>query len=287
MTGKKPPLQKLDRIGGVDLYVLRLDLVHADFGGNKWYKLKYNLSEMEKRKQHTLVTFGGAFSNHIAATAAAGKEKGIRTIGIIRGEEVSNPTLLFAKEQGMQLHFVSREFYRDKIKLINYTKEQFPDAYIIPEGGANTMGVAGCKEILADLELDADVICCACGTGTTLAGIILSLTGHQKAIGFQVLKAENYIAGEIEKWLTHFMSSHKNLEVIEDYHFGGYAKITDELMKFIGVFEKKYSVPLEPVYTGKLMYGIFDLLDKGYFKPGQKILVIHTGGLQGNQGFRN
>jgi 1-aminocyclopropane-1-carboxylate deaminase len=271
------------------LYVLRLDLNHPHISGNKLYKLHYNLAELKKQGKDTLLTFGGAFSNHIAATAAAGKENNIRTIGIIRGDELPelNPTLQFAKECGMELHFVARELYRDKEKLNAFVSEKFPDAYVVPEGGANTPGVAGCKEILKDLEISPDVICCACGTGTTLAGVILSLRDHQQAIGIQVLKAENYIATEIERWLIHFMSSHKNLIVSEEYHFGGYAKTNAELDDFILNFEKEYSIPLDHVYTGKMMYGIMDLLQKNKFKKGQTVIAIHTGGLQGENRFRN
>jgi 1-aminocyclopropane-1-carboxylate deaminase len=281
------PLKKIDVSDNVNLYVLCLHEIHPFAGGNKWFKLKYNLAEMQKLKKDTLVTFGGAFSNHIAATAAIGKEQGLKTIGFIRGEEVSNPTLSFARKQGMELHFVSRELYRDKNALKKMVREKFPDAYMIPEGGANSLGVAGCKEILASLEIDPDIVCCACGTGTTLAGIILSLRPNQKAMGFQVLKAENYIAKEVEKWLIHFSSAHKNSEINEDFHFGGYAKVNDELMTFIRDFEKIHSIPLDPVYTGKMMYGIFDLIKKGKFRKGQTILAIHTGGLQGKAGHRN
>jgi len=289
MITEKVPVQKIADFNGVELFLLRLDLNHPHISGNKTYKLRYNIAEAKKRDQHTLLTFGGGYSNHIAATAAAGREQSLRTIGIIRGEEIRemNHTLQFAKECGMELHFVSRELYRDREKLNIFVKEKFPEAYIIPEGGANTLGVAGCKEILKDVSIDPDVICCACGTGTTLAGIILSLRNDQQALGFQVLKAENYISTEVEKWLTHFMSSHKNFRISEEYHFGGYAKTNPELLQFIEQFEKDYSIPLEPVYTGKMMYGIFDLLKKGYFKKGQKVLAIHTGGLQGKAGFTN
>jgi 1-aminocyclopropane-1-carboxylate deaminase/D-cysteine desulfhydrase-like pyridoxal-dependent ACC family enzyme len=291
MTSEKVPLQLIGCFNEVTLYMLRLDLNHPHISGNKLYKLHYNLSELRSQNKNKLLTFGGAFSNHIAATAAAGKEQNIKTIGIIRGDELPepNPTLRFAKDCGMELHFVSRESYRDKNKLENYVKEKFPadDLYIIPEGGANAAGIKGCREIVPLIEIDFDVICCPCGTGTTLAGIILSLKEQQLALGFQVLKAEHYISNEIKKWLQLHHSQQSNWSISEEYHFGGYAKTTPALDKFILDFEKEHSIPLDHLYTGKMMYGISDMLGKGMFRPGQTVVAIHTGGLQGETGFRN
>jgi 1-aminocyclopropane-1-carboxylate deaminase len=271
--------------------VLRLDLNHSHISGNKLYKLHYNLAELKQHNKDTLLTFGGAFSNHIAATAAAGKEQHIHTIGIIRGDELPelNPTLQFAKECGMELHFVKRELYRDKSLLEKYIAERFSaqNPFIIPEGGSNEAGVKGCMEIIRSIPIPFDVICCPCGTGTTLAGIILSLQEQQQALGFQALKAEHYISDEVNKWLDRFCSSRKNWAVSEEYHFGGYAKTTTRLDDFILDFEKHYSIPLDHVYTGKMMYGIFDLLEKNKFRKGQTVIAVHTGGLQGEKGFRN
>lgn len=302
MIEKNIPLQKIksDYITskGVELFVYRLDLNHPTISGNKLYKLKYNLEEAKKQSKKTILTFGGAFSNHIAATAAAGKEYGFDTKGIIRGEEVAelNPTLTFAKKCGMQLHFVSRALYQNKEALNKYVEEHFSSQnyYSIPEGGSNELGIKGCKEITKDIPIDFDYVCCACGTGSTITGIALSLKEHQHAIGFQVLKGENYIKTEVEKWLTHFKLSlpaeqvgEKKWEINEAFHFGGYAKLKPELLNFMLQFEKENAIPLDYIYTGKMMFGIMALIKAGKFKKGDKIIAIHTGGLQGNKGFEN
>ncbi len=274
----------------INLFVLRLDLNHPHISGNKLFKLKYNLEEARKQGKDTLVTFGGAFSNHIAATAAAGKEAGFKTIGIIRGEEHPelNPTLKFAANCGMQLHYVSRDDYRNK-NILSFYKSlhlQISDCYLIPEGGSNELGIKGCKEILQNISVDFDFVCCACGTGATLAGIILSLKNNQKALGFQVLKGENYINKEVHTWLQTFKYVPKNnFKVEESYHFGGYSKVKPELTEFMKRFEKENNIPLDYIYTGKMMFGIYDLIEKGYFEKGKTIIAIHTGGLQGNAGF--
>lgn len=276
---------------GVNLFVLRTDLMHSTIGGNKLFKLKYNLEEAKKQNAKTILTFGGAFSNHIAATAAAGKEVGFKTIGIIRGEEHKglNDTLKFAKDNGMQLQFISRELYRKKNsrEFIDSLNQQFKNFYLIPEGGSNELGIIGCKEIVQHINIDFDQVCCACGTGATMAGITLSLKNNQKAIGFHILKAEGYMKQEVEKWLTYFNHPfHNNWHIEEDYHFGGYAKINSELINFIDRFEKNNNIPLDNIYTGKMMFGIYDLIQKGFFEKGKTIIAIHTGGLQGNAGFK-
>lgn len=295
MIEKEIPLQKAhsDFISSkeVELFVYRLDLNHPHISGNKLYKLKYNLEEAKKQKQKTILTFGGAFSNHIAATAAAGKEYGFNTIGIIRGEEPSelNSTLKFAKECGMELHFVSRNLYQDKQELNKYISERFSEknCYLIPEGGSNELGIIGCKEITSDIPIDFDIVCCTCGTGSTITGIILSLKEHQTAIGFQILKGENYIKTEVENWLSHFKSDKKNWEINDEFHFGGYAKLKPDLLNFMLEFEKENAIQLDYIYTGKMMFGIMELIKGGKFKKGTKIVAIHTGGLQGNKGFEN
>ncbi|HLC83499.1 MAG TPA: pyridoxal-phosphate dependent enzyme [Bacteroidia bacterium] len=298
------PLQKVnsDFISSkeVELFVYRLDLNHPQISGNKLYKLKYNLEEAKKQHKKTILTFGGAFSNHIAATAAAGKEYGFYTVGIIRGEEPSelNSTLKFAKKCGMELHFVSRNLYQDKQALNKYISENFSEShlpplrgglgrgfYLIPEGGSNELGIIGCKEITKDIPVDFDIVCCPCGTGSTITGITLSLKEHQTAIGFQILKGENYIKTEVEKWLSHFKSKSKNWEINEAFHLGGYAKLKPELLNFMLEFEKENGIPLDYIYTGKMMFGIIELIKEGKFKKGTRIIAIHTGGLQGNKGF--
>lgn len=293
---------------GIRLFILRTDLLHPQISGNKLFKLKYNLLEAKKSGIKTLLTFGGAFSNHIAATAAAGKEYGFKTIGIIRGEEYPelNPTLQFALECGMQLHYVTRTLYRNKKELYEYVNRQFSEEkfYLIPEGGSNALGVLGCKEILQYINIYFNHVCCPCGTGATIAGIVLALKNNQKAIGFQILKAEGYIKNEVTKWADFFTDdspdagnkesdkvvqeiiSEKKWEINENYHFDGYAKVQPELIEFINCFEKANNVPLDFIYTGKMMIGIYDLIGKGFFKRGETIVAIHTGGLQGNAGLK-
>ncbi len=290
-----PPLQQIIEPflaeKGIRLFMLRTDLNHPEISGNKLYKLKYNLLAAREQKKDTILTFGGAFSNHIAATAAAGKEYGLKTIGIIRGEKSSenNPTLSLAKANGMHLHFVSRELYRDKTALLAYTEKIFGNnIFIIPEGGSNKEGVKGCMEIVSSIQIPFDVICSACGTGATIAGMILSLKEEQKALGFQVLKAENYIQREVHNWLKIYgQEDKKNWQINEDFHFGGYAKTNAELSQFVKKFQEKHQIPLDPIYTAKMMYGIMELIRKDHFPKNTTIIAIHTGGLQGNQGFKD
>jgi 1-aminocyclopropane-1-carboxylate deaminase len=260
-------------------------LNHKDISGNKYRKLKYNLKAARKLKKHTLLTFGGAFSNHIAAVAAAGSEFGFKTIGVIRGEELvekidSNPTLSFAKSRGKIFKFVSRADYRLKTSedFIAGLKDEFDDFYLVPEGGTNDLAVQGCTEILTEEDEVFDYICCPVGTGGTISGLINSSLSHQKVLGFPALK-ENFLDAEIDAFVNK-----DNWELIRNYHFGGYAKINTELVEFINRFKELYDIPLDPVYTGKMMFGIQDMIAKGEIEKGAKVLAIHTGGLQGIQG---
>ncbi len=259
-----------------DIGVLRLDLLHPEISGNKWFKLKYNLEQAAKENKNTIITFGGAFSNHIAATAIACKLADLKSIGIIRGEETSsnNPTLSFAKENGMELLFVSRDEYSQKKDsgYLQRLRYMYPDAYIIPEGGDNKLGLKGCEEILTKEMSDYSTIFCAYGTGTTYKGISKSLLPHQNLVAINVLKFET-IAEEAQT------------EILNNYHFGGYAKHTQELLNFKYWFEETYSIPLDYVYTSKLFFAVFDLLKQNKFNKTQKILIIHSGGLQGNTGY--
>jgi len=271
-----------------NLFLKRDDLIHPSISGNKYRKLKYNIERAKNLGHHTLLTFGGAFSNHIAAVAACGKEFGFKTIGIIRGEELKtkisdNPTLLYAKACGMTLKFVSREIYKVKTseQFISTLKSEFGTFYLLPEGGTNDLAVKGCEEILTEEDKVFDFICCPVGTGGTISGLINSAKPHQKVLGFPALKGE-FLKEDIRKF-----AKHANWDLITDYHFGGYAKINSELITFINAFKAKYEVPLDPVYTGKMMLGVFDLLKQGYFKKGSKILAIHTGGLQGIKGMNS
>lgn len=265
--------------------VKREDLIHPYISGNKYRKLKYNLAHSNVEAKDTLLTFGGAFSNHIAAVAAVGNEFGFKTIGVIRGEELvdkidGNPTLKFAKSCGMQFKFVTREEFRNKIseEYIHNLKSEFGDFYLIPEGGTNDLAVKGCEEILLEEDSKFDYICCSVGTGGTISGIINASKPNQQILGFPALKGD-FLREEISKF-----AKNPNWQLITDYHFGGYAKINPELIGFMNQFKRDYNIPLDPVYTGKLMFGVMDLMRKGYFPETSKILVIHTGGLQGISG---
>ncbi|MBF9255288.1 1-aminocyclopropane-1-carboxylate deaminase/D-cysteine desulfhydrase [Pontibacter sp. 172403-2] len=275
----------------VELWLKREDLLHPHISGNKWRKLKYNLQEARRLQHDTLLTFGGAYSNHIAATAAAGKEFGFKTIGIIRGEEhlPLNPTLSFASACGMQLHYKSREAYRHKSEpaFLEQLQAQYHQPYILPEGGTNLLAVKGCTEITEDISLDYDYICCAAGTGGTAAGIVAGLAGEKQILIFPALKGGEFLQAEIEELVLQY-NGHKynNWQLITNYHFGGYAKVKPELLAFIHDFQQRHHIALEPIYTGKMMYGLFDLIRQGYFPKGGRIIAVHTGGLQGNAGFK-
>jgi 1-aminocyclopropane-1-carboxylate deaminase len=267
---------------GVQVWLKREDLIHPTVSGNKFRKLKYNLEAAKANGCETLVTFGGAFSNHIAAVAASGELYNFKTVGIIRGEELetnieNNPTLQIAKNKGMDLQFVSRSAYRQKTAaaFITTLQTQYPNCYILPEGGTNELAIKGCEEILIEQDTIFDVICCAVGTGGTIAGLINSAQSHQKIMGFPALKGD-FLTDEIRKF-----AKRSNWQLVNDYHFGGYAKINDTLVAFINKSYKDFGIQLDPVYTGKMLFGIADLINKDYFEPHTKILAIHTGGLQG------
>jgi len=294
LTPQPTPIQEihdavLDK-AGVRLLVKRLDLVHPVISGNKWYKLKYNLIAAREQGFDTLLSFGGAYSNHIHALAGAGAEYGFKTIGVIRGEEHSslNPTLQFAVDHGMQLHYLNRADYRrkDSAEIIDRLKDQFGDFYLIPEGGSNAQAVKGCAEIIADIDQPFDVIACACGTAGTLSGLVAGLQGERQSMGLAVLKGAGFLNDEVRAWLSAAgYPLHENWQINLDYHFGGYAKIKPELLEFMRRFEAEHGIPLEPIYTGKLMFGLFDLIASNHFQPGQTVLALHAGGLQGRAGF--
>ena len=278
---QKIPLETDD----YSLYIKREDLLHPHVSGNKFRKLYYNLQKAKEDHYSTLLTFGGAFSNHILAVAAAGKESGMKTIGIIRGEELrdkvsSNPTLDKAREFGMVFDFVSREDYRRKNEdaFVQRLEKQFENFYLLPEGGTNGLAVKGCEEILEETDTDFDFICCAVGTGGTISGIINSSKVSQQVLGFPALKGD-FLNEDICKFVTQ-----SNWGLVTDYHFGGYAKVTEGLIEFINNFYQKFQVPLDPIYTGKMAFGVLDLIEKKKFPKGSKILMIHTGGLQGIAG---
>lgn len=271
---------------GVQLIIKREFENHPFVSGNKWWKLKYNLAEAIKQNHHTLLTFGGAYSNHIYATAAAAGELGLKSIGVVRGEETLplNPTLSFAKENGMVIHYLSRELYRKKQddSIIHELQNQYGDFYLIPEGGTNNLAVKGVSEFAQQLneEIDFDYICLPVGTGGTLAGLSIGLESSKKIIGIPVLKGAQFLEEEIRNY-----TPKQNWQLIYDYHFGGYAKTTNELLEFIRWFEEQFHIPLDQVYTAKMMFGIFNLIEKRFFPSGTTIVAIHTGGLQGKEGF--
>lgn len=289
----------------INLFVKRDDLIHRLVQGNKWRKMKYNLLKINELDSPTLLTFGGAFSNHIYSTAAAGYLLGIPTIGVIRGERgipLSN-TLVFAENYKMGLHFVNRERFKNKeataqaiIKTLD-TK----NVYILPEGGTNSLALLGCQEIVHELNLQMstpfDYIVSACGTGGTVAGIIQACNRHQKVIGIAVLKGD-FFYNDIKLLLNNKSSADLFLKkshcppegtaqwiINSDYHFGGYAKYTLDLIHFINQFKAEFNIPLDPIYTGKMFYGLFDLIKNDYFPQGSTIVAVHTGGTQGIQGF--
>jgi 1-aminocyclopropane-1-carboxylate deaminase/D-cysteine desulfhydrase-like pyridoxal-dependent ACC family enzyme len=274
----------------INVYVKRDDLIHAEISGNKWRKLKYNLIEAKAQNKNTILTFGGAYSNHISATGSVGKIFGFETIGVIRGEETLplNPTLLQAKKDGMSFLYVSRTDYRKKHtpEFINKLKEELGDFYIIPEGGGNKLGVKGCNDIVNEIDIDFNYILTDCGTGATLAGICDVLKGNQKAIGIPVLKGGDFIKDEVKLLLGDTYTRIESRYSLEtDYHFGGYAKYNQGLILFMRDFFKETNIKTDPIYTGKLFYALVDLAKKDYFKRGSTIVVVHTGGLQGIKGF--
>ncbi len=293
------PIQEIQnellRAKKVKLFLKRDDLIHPSVSGNKWRKLKYNLVAAKELNHRTLLTFGGAFSNHIHAVAAAGKVFDFKTIGIIRGDRIDplNATLQYAEDQGMQLHFVPRSAYRQKntASFCLALEEQFGRFYSLPEGGTNTLALKGCAEIIVEIKDQLgqapDYITTCVGTGGTIAGIIKgsASTTQTEILGVSALKG-NFLKGEVEELLAAAsVSVSTKWSISNDYHFGGYAKFKPSLIEFINDFKKTYQIALDPIYTGKLMYGIFDLIKKDYFKKDSTVVAIHTGGLQGIEGF--
>jgi 1-aminocyclopropane-1-carboxylate deaminase len=315
----------------VRLYVKRDDLLHPYVSGNKFRKLKYNLLEMKRLGKTGLITFGGAYSNHIHAVAAAGQLMGVPTIGIIRGEDPKdmsedipvrlNSTLQSAEQWGMYLHFISRTAYRNKDQIIKDLSDRYSDYYWLPEGGTNTLAMQGAAEvvdeIMAELGFQPDYICQAVGTGGTTAGIIsaaVTLSKPIKVIGFAALKGD-FLTKEVQQLLNIAQNEQTEIGTIKsnpvqpgilnyqfepeisafdsrlhwfiqnDYHFGGYAKWTTPLIDFINQFKIQHGISLDPIYTGKLFYGLFDMIEKGYFPKNTTIVAVHTGGLQGIEGF--
>jgi len=270
----------------VELWLKRDDLIHPIISGNKWRKLKYIFDHAMESGCDTLVSMGGVYSNHLHALAYLGKKLGVQTVAYIRGEQPKEltPTLADLIAWGMRLRFVSRAEYR---ALRQYKGWQDlpgiqPNHYWLPEGGAQERAFAGVAEMVREIAIPLDCLCLACGTGATLAGAIGAVSGQTAVLGFAVFKHAEFLSEDIGRWVG---PGKKNWHINHDYHFGGFAKITPELMAFIEHFQAQARIPLEPVYTGKMLYGLFDLIKKDYFSPGQRIIAVHTGGLQGNRGF--
>ncbi len=263
----------------VSVDVLRLDKIHPLISGNKWFKLKYYIEEATQQNKKTILTFGGAWSNHILATAAICKIKQLNSIGIIRGEEAENLsyTLCQAKELGMKLFFISRNDYQEK-KIPSALDNT--DYYQIAEGGFGKLGAAGAATILDHCRIEGFThICCAAGTGTMTAGLLSRVSKTQQVIAISVLK--NYL--EMEESIKKIIDEPvKNLTINHAYHFGGYAKHKPALLEFMNEFYNQTSIPTDFVYTGKLCYAILDMVKKNYFPEGSNLLLIHSGGLQGN-----
>ncbi len=272
---------------GVRLLVRREDLNHPEISGNKYWKLKYNLQEAAKRGFSTILTFGGAYSNHIAATAAACKLCGFKSIGIIRGEDADpeNPTLATARKNGMLMQKVSRAAYRLKTTeaFADSLCREFGDFYMVPEGGTNGLAIAGAKEMVLGINSAFDYLCLPVGTGGTIAGCIQALEGRKHVLGFAALKGD-FLAGEVKQlheiWK---LPLYNNWHIEGGYHCGGYGKVTLELTGFMAQFERAHGVPLDHVYTGKMMLGIYKMIEKGFFSKGTTVLALHTGGLQGRK----
>ncbi|HAD98077.1 MAG TPA: 1-aminocyclopropane-1-carboxylate deaminase [Cryomorphaceae bacterium] len=291
------PLQHIDTIHNVELWMKRDDRIHPEVSGNKWRKLKYYLEDFRRSDKEVILTFGGAFSNHLAATAALGKMAGIPTKALVRGEEVqSNPTLDFCRACGMEIEAISRKRYdtKDDPEFVAMMAEALPEVYMIPEGGKGVLGMQGCAEVVNELPEGFDVICVAGGTGTTMAGMLTADYPAQYVL-YPALKGGVFLKRAIDGYLTDFQRAFstkghgkkmgmERLLVEEDYHFGGYGKTRPELIHFMNGFYDRYCIPLDPVYTGKMLFGIMEGLEKKKWEAGTKIVAIHTGGLQGIKG---
>ena len=277
----KIPIVEIPIESKVRLFIKREDLTHPEISGNKYWKMFYNVKKyLEKEvSERKIITFGGAFSNHIAAAAALGNEFGIKTLGVIRGNELEdswqeNPTLFSAHQNGMSFRFVTRETYRYKEKMMKELQTEFPESLVVPEGGTNENAVEGIQYMLTDETKDFDYICSAVGTGGTVSGLSKFAQPHQKIIGFKAVK-DNSLENRIKN-----LSKKDNFTLV-DASDGGFGKITDENVRFINEFYQYFGIVLEPVYTGKMLRKIFEMIEDDYFPPNSKILAFHTGGLQG------
>jgi len=271
---------------GVTFYIKRDDQIHPEISGNKWRKLKYNFEYAIQKNHSKIVTFGGAFSNHIAATATAADHFNLQSVGIIRGHELneeSNPTLQLAHRHGMKLEFVTRQDYKELKNDFDLVAKQFPGAYFIPEGGTNTLAIKGVSEITDEIDLDFDCIITSVGTGGTMAGLIKGLEGMKEVLGISSLKGD-YIKSEFRELLLSEGISYINYHLATNYHFGGYGKTNPSLINFVNQLSRELKVLFDPIYTGKALFGVWHMIDNGEFDD-QTLVFLHTGGLQGIAGF--
>ncbi len=277
---------------GISLYVKRDDLIHPDISGNKWRKLKYNIAQAQQRGNDTLLTFGGAHSNHIAATAAAGNLFGLKTIGIIRGEEVdlNNPTLSYAQNQGMELLRVSRTEFRsiDHIDYKTSLRERFGRFFLIPQGGANFYGINGCMDIMSEIETPFQKVFIGCGTGTTLSGMAINNKSQADIIGVSALKGGDFLSQDVFRNIQTFFNDEETSKQVMDHvhldlshHFGGYAKVKPELIEFMRKFYSETEIKLDPVYTGKVAFAMTEMAKSKENQNDENWILIHSGGLQG------
>jgi 1-aminocyclopropane-1-carboxylate deaminase len=268
----------------VELWIKRDDLLHRVISGNKWRKLKYSLDHALSSGADTLISMGGTYSNHLHALSYVSKALGLKTIGLIRGEqpETLTPTLCDMRNWGMELKFVSRSDYRllRQYKGCHDLPGLKPQQYWLPEGGAQALALKGVAELVNEIHVSYDILCVPCGTGATLAGIVNAVPDPVLVMGFAALKNAGFLQNDVNSLLPRPCT---NWQINLDYHFGGFAKTNPELIAFIADFEYKTGIPLEPVYTGKMMYALYDLIAKQSFKPGQRIIAVHTGGLQGKR----
>lgn len=285
------PLARIDtplpRHHGVELWVKRDDLLHPVISGNKWRKLKYVLDDALAMSADTLVSMGGAYSNHLHALAYAGQCLGLRTVGLVRGEQpaASNPTLDDLRAWGMRLQFVPRTEYRElrQHKRWDSLPGRAPGEYWLPEGGAAALALRGVGEIVQEIDLPYDYLCTACGTGTTLAGLVSAAPVGTTVLGFAALKGAEFLHGEVAALLRATPGAQCAWSVNGDFHCGGFGRVTPALHEFVRSFEIATGIPVEPIYTGKLFFGLDALLRQGYFPPGTRIVALHTGGLQGKR----
>jgi 1-aminocyclopropane-1-carboxylate deaminase len=282
----QPVVDKAFSEKGLEVFIKRDDLIHPVISGNKWRKLKYLLQQAKTEDKMHLITFGGAYSNHLLATAAAAAKFGFESTGFVRGDQVNNDMLFLCRLHGMHLIFTDRTSYRNKQELFDHHFADDSRAFFIDEGGASALAAKGCSELISELTSTYDHLFCACGTGATAAGIINGLTEHGLSTqfhGIPVLKNGEFLRKDIGRFLEKPMAYHLHT----DYHFGGYGKVKPELIEFVKQFVASTGILIEPVYTGKMLYALYDLAAKDHFNPGSKILAIHTGGIWGLLGMRD